>query len=466
VRYSGDPYIACQSRDGDLDEFFLHENHSYPPSISQGGNLRLGTKSDLIGCLEQCCESSSAVPTVQTMIVDGSVIVQMLRPSVVQNFQQYATEIFLPYVMQLINNVQRLDIVFDVYHPDSLKLATREKRGHGIRRRVAANLSVPKNWQDFLRVDENKTELFSFLAETLTREEMTGKHLLVTAGDQVLCNPAQDTSRIAPCSHEEADTRMFLHCLDASLEGSKSIAIKTVDTDIVVLGVSLFTSLNLDELWITFGTGKNLRHIPAHELCRTLGPDKSKALPMFHSFTGCDTVSCFMGKGKKTAWDAWRVFPEVTAAFADLCDSDDQINPSIVAILERFTVIMYSRTSEALDVNSARRQLFAKTSCPLESLPPTSDALLLHTKRAFHQTVHCWKQSLILQPRIYDPCNWGWSNEDGTYTPVWTTLQEASKICSELVHCSCKKGCTARCKCVKADLVCTALCKCDGDCER
>ena len=28
---------------------------------------------------------------------------------------------------------------------------------------------------------------------------------------------------------------------------------------------------------------------------------------------------------------------EVTAEFADLCDSDDQINPSIVAILKRFT---------------------------------------------------------------------------------------------------------------------------------
>ena len=44
-------YIACQSRDGDLDEFFAHENHSYPPALSVGGNSRFGTKSDLIPCL-------------------------------------------------------------------------------------------------------------------------------------------------------------------------------------------------------------------------------------------------------------------------------------------------------------------------------------------------------------------------------------------------------------------------------
>lgn len=32
-------YIACQSRSGDLAEFFSHENHSYPPSVSEYGML-------------------------------------------------------------------------------------------------------------------------------------------------------------------------------------------------------------------------------------------------------------------------------------------------------------------------------------------------------------------------------------------------------------------------------------------
>ena len=33
-------FIACQNRDGDLDEFFCHENQGAPPSLSDNGNLR------------------------------------------------------------------------------------------------------------------------------------------------------------------------------------------------------------------------------------------------------------------------------------------------------------------------------------------------------------------------------------------------------------------------------------------
>ena len=35
-------FVACQLRDCNLTEFFEHENHSYPPSISEYGKLRKG----------------------------------------------------------------------------------------------------------------------------------------------------------------------------------------------------------------------------------------------------------------------------------------------------------------------------------------------------------------------------------------------------------------------------------------
>ena len=41
-------YIASQTCDGDLDNFFQHENHTYPPSLSQHGKLRFSTKSDIV----------------------------------------------------------------------------------------------------------------------------------------------------------------------------------------------------------------------------------------------------------------------------------------------------------------------------------------------------------------------------------------------------------------------------------
>ena len=40
--------VSCQVRDGYLDEFFRHENQAYPPSLSQFGQLRRGSKSDLL----------------------------------------------------------------------------------------------------------------------------------------------------------------------------------------------------------------------------------------------------------------------------------------------------------------------------------------------------------------------------------------------------------------------------------
>ena len=44
------------------------------------------------------------------------------------------------------------------------------------------------------------------------------------------------------------------------------------------------------------------RYIPAHEIVCNLGLLRSMTLPSFHSLTGCDMVSAFYGKGKKTAW--------------------------------------------------------------------------------------------------------------------------------------------------------------------
>jgi hypothetical protein len=87
---------------------------------------------------------------------------------------------------------------------------------------------------------------------------------------------------------------MFLHAIG----GSKSINIVSSDTDVVVIGVAVFDDLNVDHLLMTFGKGKDLRWIPIHDIVRSLGP-RSKALPFFHAFTGCDTVSAFVGKGQR-----------------------------------------------------------------------------------------------------------------------------------------------------------------------
>ena len=41
-------YIANQAREGNLEEFFKHENQKFPPSLAEGGKLRQAKKSALL----------------------------------------------------------------------------------------------------------------------------------------------------------------------------------------------------------------------------------------------------------------------------------------------------------------------------------------------------------------------------------------------------------------------------------
>ena len=45
----------------------------------------------------------------------------------------------------------------------------------------------------------------------------------------------------------------------------------------------------MDNVW----GWKNDRLIPVHQIAASLGVDKSRSLPVFHAFTGCETVSSF-----------------------------------------------------------------------------------------------------------------------------------------------------------------------------
>ena len=103
---------------------------------------------------------------------------------------------------------------------------------------------------------------------------------------------------------------------------------------------------------------------------------------MFHAITGCDNVSLFAGRGKKTAWDVWKAFPSVTEAFLELTATPKSIQDYNFALIERFVVLMYDRTSGLHEVNEARQELFCQRSRRLEGIPPTRAALEQHVKRA------------------------------------------------------------------------------------
>lgn len=252
----------------------------------------------------------------------------------------------------------------------------------------------------------------------------------------------------------------------------EKILLRIVDTDVLVLAVAAVQKLKelhddrIIELWVGFGTGKNHRYIPAHDISNSLSPEAARGLPAFHAFTGCDTVSCFLGKGKKSAMDTWNSFLDVTDVFLALANSPSEISLQMMETLERFVVLLYDRTSTKTAVNDARKQLFIQKGRQFDNIPPTRAALLEHVKRAAYQAGHIWGQALIPCPGVPSPQDWGWTFDDGLWRPLWSTLPEVMRSCQELICCSCQKGCRGRCSCAKNELHCTDLCKCPAECDK
>ena len=302
-------YIACQSRDGDLDTFFEHENHAWPPSLASNDRMNQTAKSDLVGVLESLAPISDHIPDIDVKLIDGAALVHCLDPKrsryKVKTFQEYAQLVFLPHLALMLQDVVRLDVVWDIYRKDSLKLQNRQSRGVGNRLLLSGKTSIPINWKNFLRVDANKEGLFRLLAVAVQEfQPPAGKTIISTLGEHAVSSPVLNLQELQ-CKHEEADTRLLFHAFHASKNGLVKIMIHASDTDVVVIAIAASRSMPNCELWVAFGHGATLRYIPCHMIAASLGDEASQGLLFLHALSGCDTVSSFHGIGKKTAWSGW-----------------------------------------------------------------------------------------------------------------------------------------------------------------
>ena len=55
----------------------------------------------------------------------------------------------------------------------------------------------------------------------------------------------------------------------------------------------------LEKIELTMARTKMLDGLPIHDQLSVVGPNRTRGLPFFHTFTGCDAVSAFLWKGKK-----------------------------------------------------------------------------------------------------------------------------------------------------------------------
>lgn len=137
-----------------------------PPSLSRKGQMYHGTKSDILPLLEaEAPPGPSSKPPTDAAVLDGPAIIHLIKPGTAATIGEYIQVQVVPYLLGWMGSLSRLDIVWDVYKKDSLKLGTRENRGTGIRRRVTTQTKIPSNYSGFLRVDTNKAELFTVISD-------------------------------------------------------------------------------------------------------------------------------------------------------------------------------------------------------------------------------------------------------------------------------------------------------------
>ena len=138
---------------------------------------------------------------------------------------------------------------------------------------------------------------------------------------------------------------------------------RTCDTDQLFLAIAAQSLLQFDEFGISFGVGRSHKYIPAHDLVHQLGHSVAKALPGFHAFTSCDTMSSFHGMGKKTCWDIFQLYSEFIPTFrvlSEISPTKEDID-AIFPLLNKLTARLYQNNGEFQDVDSLRLLLLIHT---------------------------------------------------------------------------------------------------------
>ena len=118
---------------------------------------------------------------------------------------------FLPYIERMLQDVVKIDVVWDTYTEDSLKAQTRINHGSGNHLCVSNSTNIHVDWKSFLRCDANKYSLFHLLADAIREfNRPQRKKVISTYGRNAVSSAIADLSDLS-CTHEEADTRLLSH---------------------------------------------------------------------------------------------------------------------------------------------------------------------------------------------------------------------------------------------------------------
>jgi len=410
-------------------------------ATADGGMIKT-SKAQLLHYLESLVQPCQITPSSlkdAINILDGNALLQACS-HVPDTFEELATQMF-----GCLPKSPIVHFVTDSYKDMSIKQSERTRRGFSPAFCVGGSKTkLPRDFKAFMRNSENKRQLIRLLLSEWRSSckyatRLHGRTLYFVEEEDcwVLTSDGNDvTGMIATdlCSdHEEADSRIILHCLHASRTASATTAIvvRSPDTDVLVILLAYASSL-CQRVYLDTGTGNKRRLIDIQAIADVLGTDVCAALPAYHAFTGCDYTSSFVRKGKVQPFKIVCRHSDFTAAFKNLGTSADMDGTQLPA-LEQFVCSMYGRAAYK-DTNALRYRLFQARyevksvdtaftipdGLDLCLLPPCRAVLELHARRA-NYVAHMWRNAHVCYQRLPSPIGHGWMQADDKHITVqWT----------------------------------------------
>ena len=244
-----------------------------------------------------------------------------------------------------------MDILSDQYHQNSIKTGTRAKRRTTLcKTRTIINskdVKLPRNWNSFIEVDENKSNLTQFLSDELEKEvHPDGQEVVISGGfddlEKVVSTGRNDVSHLQ-ADHEEADPQILLHLADATNKGYERLIFQCRDTDVLLLLLA-FTQQLSQEIWLKSGTKKKPRYIKVHKI--KLPQEILKGSLAFQAVTGCDTTSQFTGIGKRFSWKVFHLLHKL--------GDDEMLKEFILSSVEQFVCRLYEPNSASTFIHEVR----------------------------------------------------------------------------------------------------------------
>ncbi|GBM50045.1 hypothetical protein AVEN_90783-1, partial [Araneus ventricosus] len=214
-----------------------------------------------------------------------------------------------------------------------------------------------------------------------------------------------------------------------------------------------FFKFELSPFPILLFTGESMRKGTKSSLYTSFSPITEDVKP--EGSHGCYITPALFGQGKNKFINLFLKHEELlnrAATFLNPQATTEQVTEAGENVL----VALYGGDPATQNLDALRYHSFvkaaAKTKFNLARLPPTTDAGQLHAMRSYHQ-VQTWLGN------EKDPLKWGWMHTPSGLFPKKSEKDPAPESLLQCISCTCKKVCTNACRCRKAGLHCSLLCK-------